>query len=83
MRTFTAYRRRPPESKVPENYNALDEGQYEGVVFSDGTVAIRWLTEFKSTSVWESMEMLVNVHGHASDYGTEFHWDDGSIERLG
>lgn len=81
MRTFTAYRTTPPS--VDHTYNEPDQPQYEGVVFSDGRVAIRWLTQFRSVSVWDSMDDLIAVHGHADEYGTEFHWNDGTVQRLG
>src|SRR5215472_2582134 len=52
-RTFTCYRPSPP----PEYYkqgaaNPPDEPQFEGVIFSDGTVVLRWLTAYRSHSVW-------------------------------
>lgn len=36
----------------------------EGVVFSDGTAAMRWLTEFASTAVYANIEQLEAIHGH-------------------
>lgn len=37
----------------------------EGVVFSDGTVAIRWVTgEHRSTVVWADLASVVAIHGH-------------------
>jgi hypothetical protein len=44
----------------------------EGVVFSDGTVALRWLTETSSTAVYDSIEDARAVHGH--DGKTEIVW---------
>lgn len=35
-----------------------------GVVFPDGTVAMRWNTEWTSTAVYESMEHVEHVHLH-------------------
>ena len=35
-----------------------------GVQFSDGTVAMHWVGNVSSTSVWTSMAALVTVHGH-------------------
>ena len=35
-----------------------------GVQFADGTVVIRWLGEFASTVVWESLDAAMKVHGH-------------------
>lgn len=36
----------------------------EGVVFDDGTVVLRWLTEIKSTVFFESIKDVESVHGH-------------------
>jgi len=84
MKTFVVYRREAKALKTEvdtDNYLESDEVQFEGVEFSDGTVVIRWRTEWKSTSVWESMEELKKVHIYSHpDYGTEVHWDDGSVE---
>ena len=75
MKTFTIYRRIIPEHHNENQANPPDEPQFEGVVFSDGTVAVRWLTAKKSTSVWESMADLLAVHGHP-EYETEVVWHD-------
>jgi hypothetical protein len=36
----------------------------QGVEFDDGTVALRWLTEFASTAVYASMATVAHIHGH-------------------
>lgn len=36
----------------------------EGVQFSDGTLAIRWLGEFPATAAWASLDHAIAVHGH-------------------
>ena len=36
----------------------------EGVEFSDGSAAIRWLTAKASTTVWNSVDDAVAIHGH-------------------
>ena len=36
----------------------------DGVMFGDGTVAIRWRTTPCSTVVWGSFEEAIQVHGH-------------------
>jgi len=36
----------------------------EGVEFSDGSCALRWLTQFRSTAVYATMTDLVAIHGH-------------------
>ncbi len=81
MRRFTVYRRAatPGEGSFDAaNYNAADEPQVEGVVFTDGRVACRWLTPTASTVAWDSFEDFHRVHiGAHPDYGTEIVWHDG------
>lgn len=36
----------------------------EGVVFNDGVVAMRWLTDFRSTGIYSSIEDVQRIHGH-------------------
>ena len=36
----------------------------DGVQFSDGAVALHWVGNVTSTSVWSSMQQLITVHGH-------------------
>lgn len=36
----------------------------EGVVFTDGTVALRWRSETASTVLWGSLDDAIAVHGH-------------------
>lgn len=55
--------------------NPEGEAQYEGVIFSDGSVALRWLTACKSTSVWASLYDMLQIHGHP-EYGTVIEWHD-------
>lgn len=76
IRRFEVFRPSPPvEYREQGTANAPDEVQFEGVVFSDGTVAVRWLTEYRSHSVWDSLESLKRVHGHP-EYGTQWRWLD-------
>lgn len=76
MRAFTMYRRNVPDETHDSNQkNPPDEPQFEGVVFSDGTVAIRWMTAIPSTSVWASMADALSIHGHP-EYGSELVWHD-------
>lgn len=78
MKRFIGYRPNPPAEYLEKGTAAPpDEPQYEGVVFSDGTVALRWRTEFKSTSLWTSYEDFHHVHGHP-EYGTVIDWLDGT-----
>jgi hypothetical protein len=85
MNRFTAYRPAIPLGTHDNNQaNAPDEPQYEGIVFTDGTCVIRWMTAVGSTSVWDSFSACMLIHGHP-EYGTyiEFHdnvlplpWDE-------
>lgn len=36
----------------------------EGVVFEDGTCVLRWLTEHRSTAVYENLATVEKIHGH-------------------
>lgn len=36
----------------------------QGFVFKDGTCALRWLTEHRSTAVYASLAELEAIHGH-------------------
>lgn len=76
MRRFTMYRRNVPDATHNgDQKNAPDEPQFEGVVFSDGTCAIRWLTAKRSTSVWSCLDDMLAIHGHP-EYGSELVWHD-------
>lgn len=76
MRRFEVYRPAPPAEYYEKGHaNGPDEVQYEGVVFTDGTVCIRWLTPYRSHSVWASFGDLMQVHGHP-EYGTRVEWLD-------
>lgn len=46
----------------------------EGVVFTDGTVVLRWVTQFKSTTIYSSIEECEKIHGHGGL--TEIIWKD-------
>lgn len=46
----------------------------EGVMFTDGHVAMRWLTPDASTVIWDDIEKVVRVHGHGG--ATELEWID-------
>ena len=74
MKLFTMYRRAVPTDTHDENQrNAPDEPQFQGVVFDDGRVAVRWLTAKRSVSVWDSVEDMLAIHGHP-EYGSELVW---------
>ncbi len=46
----------------------------EGVEFSDGRVAIRWLTETGSTVFYDCFAHAIAIHGHGG--ATEFRYID-------
>lgn len=76
-RGFTGYRPNPPEEYADKGItNAGMTADYEGVIFSDGTVVLRWLTQFRSHSVWASFADFFQVHGHP-EYGTVIEFTDG------
>lgn len=78
MQRFTAYRRaisaRDTHNDLQKNPD--DVPQFEGVIWTDGSVTLRWLTACRSTSVWANIEDCLNIHGHP-EYGTEIEWHDG------
>lgn len=66
----------PPQEYVDKGMtNAGESKDYEGIVFSDGTVVIRWCTAYRSHSVWATYDDFFQVHGHP-EYGTEIVWLD-------
>ena len=74
LRTFTAYRKTDISATHDSNQlNPPDEPQFEGCVFSDGSVVLRWLTAKRSTSVWQSLDDAMAIHGHP-EYGTVIVW---------
>ena len=80
MKRFEVYRL----GDLSETHNAnqvgpADTPQFEGVVFTDGSVAVRWRTAKVSTSVWSDFETLWAIHGHDdanSKHGTKIVWLD-------
>jgi len=78
IQRFLAYRynmdNRETHSAMQKNDET--EPQYEGVIFSDGTVALRWLTPLRSTSIWPDIATALGVHGHP-EYDTNIIWFDG------
>ena len=77
IKRFTAYRRNISQRNTHTllQKNPDDVPQFEGVIWSDGTVTIRWLTPLRSTSVWNNIGDMLGVHGHP-EYGTLIHWHD-------
>lgn len=45
-----------------------------GVEFGDGAVALRWVSTKPSTSVWDSLDDMISVHGHGGS--TVVRWLD-------
>lgn len=86
-RTFRLYRRN--HAAVVRNHKtdaasvSGDAVTLEGVLFSDGRVAVRWLTPNRSTVAWDSIDdfMAVHVSNHP-DYGTEIVWDEPGTTAL-
>lgn len=76
MKRFEGVRPNPPEEYIEKGItNAGKTKDYEGVVWSDGTVTIRWCTAYRSHSIWNSYYDFYQVHGHP-EYGTEIIWLD-------
>jgi len=70
IRNFQVYRPNQPEGREEDGTGvAPGEVAFEGTIFSDGTVVVRWRTDFKSTSVFNTLDDLLAVHGHP-EYGT-------------
>lgn len=72
-RTFKLYR--PNKAADGVSYLEPEVSPLEGCVFSDGSLAVRWMTLDHSTAVWPSLSNFLAVHGH-SDYGSFIVWDD-------
>lgn len=76
-RVFAGYRPEPPAEYV--NKGITNGGwlpDYEGVIFSDGTLVLRWMTAYQSHSVWPNWDAFYQVHGHP-EYGTKIVFADG------
>lgn len=48
----------------------------QGVVFDDGTCAMRWLTEHNSTAVYASLADVQFIHGHGGFSRVVFPYED-------
>ena len=46
----------------------------DGVQFTDGVVALRWMTAISSTAVYDSVDDVESIHGHAG--ATRVVWID-------
>lgn len=78
IQRFTAYRTNLSErgTHTELQRNPDDQPQFEGVIWSDGTVTLRWLTACRSHSVWNNIGECLGIHGHP-EYGTVIEWHDG------
>jgi hypothetical protein len=82
MKTFTAYRTVDISTTHDQNQvNPPEQPQFEGVVFSDGSVAVRWCTAKRSTSVWSCLDDLLAIHGHP-EYGTRIVWHEDAQNAI-
>lgn len=52
----------------------------QGVEFDDGTVALRWLSAYRSTVIFDSALTMILVHGHDGD--TVIEWQDEPLAAL-
>jgi hypothetical protein len=53
----------------------------EGVVFSDGHVALHWLGEMPTTTPMPTLEWVLKIHGHEGK--TRLVWDDETGPQQG
>lgn len=51
-----------------------------GVVFADGQTVLRWCSDHPATSLWNSMDDLLAVHGHGE--ATSVQWLDAARADL-
>ena len=56
----------------------------EGVVFSDGKCAVRWIVgEHRCTSTWDSLNDIEKVHGHGGMTVIVFHDEQNKADPAG
>ena len=73
-KVFRGIRKDAPKEYIEKGItNGPDKPDYEGIIFEDGTVALRWLTKSHSLSFFPSFEMFYDIHGHP-EYGTVIEW---------
>ena len=53
----------------------------EGVLFGDGSCAMRWMTKHRSTAVYASVRDLLEIHGHNGK--TRLQYDNPTREGAG
>ena len=73
---FRVYRMTPPEEyKSAGLANSGEKPDMQGVVFDDGSVAVRWLTAYASHVIWKDWDTLYAVHiDPYQNYGTRVEW---------
>ena len=56
----------------------------EGCVLSDGTTVVRWLTEHRSTAIYESAREVLAIHGHGGQTEIRYHmlWEGGGSKPV-
>lgn len=47
----------------------------EGCVFTNGKVALAWISQYRSVTVFDSLEEVEQIHGH--DGRTTIQWVEG------
>lgn len=52
----------------------------QGVVFFDGTCALRWMTQHRSTALYDSFDVLMAIHGHGGKTQAEFEDEAKDLE---
>jgi hypothetical protein len=82
MWRFQGFRAAPPAEYIVKDLTQAGAApDYEGIVFSDGTVVCRWTGTYRSHSVWRNFADFYQVHGHP-EYGTRIVWLDGDGVKL-
>ena len=52
----------------------------EGVVFSDGTVVLRWTSQTRTTGIYSSIDDVTRIHGHEG--WTAIDWIDEGLQAV-
>lgn len=76
MRHFHLYRREDPTGVSGSGHVA------EGVVFSNGWVAMTWLSAQPSMSFYTSISQVEAIHGHGGATRVVFHDREGAAPRT-
>lgn len=71
IKRFVGYRPNiTPDTHSDDMMNSPDEIQFEGVVLSTGKTFIQWRTNVESTSLFDTYEQFLLIHGHP-EYGSK------------